>query len=87
MTPGSGCLTNLLSGQLNAEVRAETVPLDVWVDEALASGLEGYQLDALTMMFEYYDRYGLIGNPRVLESLLGRRATRFESFVARALKV
>jgi hypothetical protein len=37
-------------------------------------------------MFGYYDRNGLVGNDRVLESLLGRRATNFQSFLFKTLE-
>ena len=65
---------------------SRATPLPEWVDEARAAGVGGYALDALTNMFRYYDHHGLRGNPHVLESLLGRRATMFSEFVDRALR-
>lgn len=41
--------------------------------------------DIITRLFTYYDRYGIRGNGRVLEWLLGRPATSFETYVARHL--
>ena len=37
-------------------------------------------------MFDYYDRYGLWGNPEVLRGLLKRSPTRFEEFVKRTVR-
>jgi uncharacterized protein YbjT (DUF2867 family) len=73
----------ILSSVLGTEVTSETIPLEIWAEKARAKGLEGYPLDSLLAMFRYYDRHGLVGNPRVLESLLGRPASTFRRFVAR----
>lgn len=75
----------LLSERLKREVRAEAISLEDWVVEARASGLSGYPLDSLTAMFRYYDRHGLVGNPKVLEWLLSRTPTTFDDFVERAI--
>ena len=37
-------------------------------------------------MFDYYDRYGLWGNPRVLRSLIGRAPATFQEFADRTLR-
>lgn len=39
--------------------------------------------DIITRLFTYYDRYGIRGNGRVVEWLLGRPATSFESYAGR----
>ena len=69
--------------QLGRPVRAEAVPLETWQRNARAAGLGEEAVDALLKMFRYYDRYGLVGNPRVLSWLLGRPPTAFADFVAR----
>lgn len=55
-------------------VGVEAVPVGVWRQEERSSGLGAYALDALSAMFVHYDRHGFVGNPRILEQLLGRRA-------------
>ena len=40
----------------------------------------------LAMMFRYYNRHGLRGNPNVLAWLLGRRPTSFDEFVGSVVK-
>lgn len=50
-------------------VRAEQQAVDEW---ARGQRLPTYALEALSAMFGHYDRHGLVGNPRVLATLLGR---------------
>jgi uncharacterized protein YbjT (DUF2867 family) len=57
--------------------------LSSWVAKAQATDLPGYAVDSLARMFTYYDRNGLMGNPRVLEGLLGRPASTFAEFLLR----
>ena len=73
----------ILSQVLGRPVRAETTPLDVWEQRARASGLGDYQVETLVKMFDYYERYGLWGNPNVLSWLLGRPPTTFTACVER----
>jgi len=37
----------------------------------------------LLAIFDYYDRHGLVGNPRALAALLGRSPTTFAAALAR----
>jgi hypothetical protein len=43
-------------------------------------------IETLKAMFEYYARYGLIGNPNVLRWLLGHPAATLADFVQRQLQ-
>ena len=76
-------IAEVLSRRFGTEVSSESIPLDGWDEGARAGGLRGYQLESLSRMFRYYDRYGLIGGSRVLEWLLGRPPTSFHQFVDR----
>jgi hypothetical protein len=60
--------------------------MDLWMNRAKASGLIGYQIDALVKMFVYYGKFGFWGNPRILTQLLGRAPNTLEMFVARTLR-
>lgn len=73
----------ILSQQLGRPVRAEALPLETWESQARESGLGDYQVETLTKMFRYYERYGFWGNPRVLGWLLGCPPTTFAAFVER----
>ena len=55
-------------------VTVEQQSLEAWQASARAGGLDGYALESLAAMFRYYDRYGFVGNGRVLNMLLGREA-------------
>ncbi len=72
-----------ISGIIKRPVKAlEQSRLD-WHDNALATGMQKQQVDLLLKMFEYYDKFGLVGNSSVLEYLLGRKPTTFKQFVTR----
>lgn len=73
----------ILSQVLGRPVRAETTPRDVWQQRARAAGLGEYQVETLVKMFDYYERYGLWGNPNVLSWLLGRPPASFAACVER----
>jgi len=76
----------VLSQQLGRPVRAEAVPLETWEKRARESGLGNYQVETLAKMFQYYERHGFWGNPRVLGWLLGRPPTTFVAFVERVVQ-
>ena len=76
----------ILSDALGRPVRAEAEPLEVWAARARTAGLGDYQLATLIRMFQYYERYGLIGNPNMLRWLLGREPTALVEFARRAAR-
>ena len=76
----------ILSRLLGFQVEFEFVSLEKWETEALSKGLGGYQVEALVKMFRYYEEFGLSGNPRVLEGLLGRHPGDFYAFLERTLR-
>jgi NAD(P)H dehydrogenase (quinone) len=87
---GTGALTQhevaaVLSQGLGRAVGVAVIPREAWRQQAGAAGLGQYQLDALIKMFEYYERYGLEGNPAVLGWLLGRAPTSLADFVRKSL--
>jgi NAD(P)H dehydrogenase (quinone) len=87
---GTGALTQhevaaVLSQGLGRAVGVAVIPREAWRQQAGAAGLGQYQLDALIRMFEYYERYGLEGNPAVLGWLLGRAPTSLADFVRKSL--
>jgi uncharacterized protein YbjT (DUF2867 family) len=73
----------ILSQQLGRPVRAKVISRQAWKERARASGLGDYQVQTLLKMFDYYERCGFWGNPRVLSWLLGRPPTTFAAFVER----
>jgi len=70
-----------LSKILGRSVIAKVVDRNAWAESARTSGNSEYQVNTLLMMFEYYEKYGLIGNSNTISRLLNRPATTFEEFV------
>jgi uncharacterized protein YbjT (DUF2867 family) len=69
---------------LNRNVRVEKEEIGDW--RLRASGMSDYALENLIRMFEYYDKWGLVGNPNVLKWILKREPTSLASFVDRIVK-
>jgi NAD(P)H dehydrogenase (quinone) len=76
----------VLSQCLSRPVRAVAIPREEWEEQARATGLGDYQVETLLRMFEYYERHGFWGNPRVLGWLLGRPPTCLAAFVERVTR-
>jgi len=68
---------------LNHDVQAEKEEIKSFAARLRAGGLNEYSLKNLVRMFEYYDQWGLVGNPNVLRWILKRAPTSVESFVER----
>jgi uncharacterized protein YbjT (DUF2867 family) len=66
---------------LNREVRAEKEEISDW--RLHTKGMSRYAIENLVKMFEYYDQWGLVGNPNVLRWLLRREPTSLKLFVER----
>jgi hypothetical protein len=45
-----------------------------------------YAVENLVKMFEYYDQWGLVGNPNMLRWILKRESSSLELFIKRTLK-
>jgi len=76
-------VAKILSGVLDRDVRAEEEKISDW--KLHVKGLSEYALENLIKMFEYYDQWGLVGNPNVLKWLLKKEPTSLESFIERTL--
>lgn len=69
---------------LKREVEAEKKEIGDW--RLGASGLTEYALENLVRMFEYYDQWGLVGNPNVLKWILKKTPRSLEDFIERVVK-
>lgn len=74
-------VVDILSRQLNRSIRIDLVPMETRQRQARSTGLGDYQIEALSEMFRYYERYGLRGNTQVLTWLLNRPPTSLASFL------
>lgn len=77
-------VAEILGRGLNLEIQAEKEELREW--RLRARGLSEYALENLIRMFEYYDKWGLAGNPNVLRWILKREPTSLESFAKRTMR-
>jgi uncharacterized protein YbjT (DUF2867 family) len=64
---------------LGRDVKAQKEYIKDW--KKRVGGMSEYALENLVRMFEYYDRWGLAGNPNVLKWVLKREPTSLESFI------
>ncbi len=76
----------VLSGVLGREVRPVQESVAEWKAKVTAAGMPAHMAEGRAKMFAHYDESGLVGNPGVLEWLLGRAPTSFAAFVTRAAK-
>jgi uncharacterized protein YbjT (DUF2867 family) len=67
---------------LKRNVNAEKEEIRDW--RLRAQGMSEYALESLVRMFEYYDQWGLLGNPNVLKWILKREPTSLETFIRKA---
>jgi uncharacterized protein YbjT (DUF2867 family) len=74
-------VAEIFSRVLNRDVRAEREETRDW--RLRTVGMSKYAIENLVKMFEYYDQWGLVGNPNVLRWLLKREPTTLETFVGR----
>ncbi len=74
-----------LSIVLKRPVRAEGEESRNW--RLRGKDMSQFAAENLIKMFEYYDQWGLAGNPNVLSWILGRQPTTLETFVERTLSV
>jgi uncharacterized protein YbjT (DUF2867 family) len=79
-------VAKIFEGILNRDVRTEREEIRDWRLRAARSGMNQYAIENLIRMFEYYDQWGLSGNPNVLSSLLKRKPASLEVFIERILK-
>lgn len=73
----------ILSEILGQTIEARKLPADDAVAHAAHMGVGAYGQECMRKMFAHYDIHGLVGSPRVLEWILGRAPTDFETFARR----
>jgi uncharacterized protein YbjT (DUF2867 family) len=68
---------------LNREMRAEKEEIKDW--RLRTTGMNEYVVENLVKMFDYYDKWGLAGNPNLLRWILKREPCSINSFMERAV--
>ncbi len=72
-------VAEILSRVLHRDVHAETEEIGDW--RSRAGNMSEYTLENLVRMFEYYDRWGLVGNQNVLRWILKREPASLQEFI------
>lgn len=72
-------VAEIFSKFLKREIKAEKEEIGDW--RLRVSGLSEYTVENLLRMFEYYDKWGLVGNPNVLKWVLQREPNSLENFI------
>jgi hypothetical protein len=79
-------VASIFSQVLARSIRAEEETIQHWRLGAERRGMGEYAVRNLVRMFEYYDHWGLAGNPNVLRWVLRREPTTVESFFRRVIR-
>ena len=74
-----------LSSALGITVEAIEQPRNEWHNNAETNRMDRYAIDTLMKMFEYYDKFGLVGNSNTLQHLLGCEPANFQQFLNKTL--
>ncbi|MFN2112707.1 MAG: SDR family oxidoreductase [Anaerolineales bacterium] len=78
-------VASLLGILLEREIQAKQISLEDWQAEISRTGLGSYQISTLVKMFLFYQNHGFVGNPLLLQWLLGRQPTSLESCLRREI--
>lgn len=76
-------MAEIITRVINKPVEAQQIPITMMQDKARAAGASDDRVKQMTVMNEHYDSYGFLGNPRILELILGRATMTFEGYVRR----
>ena len=76
-------MANIISKVIGRPVKAEQIPIELMKERAFAGGASDDRVAQMATMNEHYDDFGFLGNSRVLDMVLNRRSTTFESYVQR----
>jgi uncharacterized protein YbjT (DUF2867 family) len=76
-------MAQVLTRALGREVVAQAVPLDAMEAMARAKGISDDRIAQMRIMNAHYDAHGFLGNPNVLQWLLGRPAATYAEYVKR----
>ncbi|MBC7877840.1 MAG: NmrA family NAD(P)-binding protein [Anaerolineales bacterium] len=72
-------VAEILGHVLKCEVHAEKEEIQDW--KSRVTGMTDYAIENLVRMFEYYHKWGLVGNPNMLKWILRREPNSFEKFI------
>lgn len=74
-------VASILSESLGKSIVCIEENKDYWISKAINNGVKDYALNTLLSMFDYYNKYGFVGNSFVLQELLGRKPNDLSGFI------
>jgi uncharacterized protein YbjT (DUF2867 family) len=75
-------MARIISEVLGRPVFAEAKPADEYISIAKKNGMPSERIEQLCAMNEHYDKHGLRGNSNILEWLIKRPATNFQTYIS-----
>ena len=76
-------MADIISKVIGKPIKADQVPISAMQEKARAGGASDDRVEQMTIMNEHYDAFGFLGNSKILERILGRTPTTFETYVRR----
>ena len=76
-------ISNIFSQKMGTDIKIRNISIDSWKEKAHSSGMAEEKILILSKMFEFYDKFGFIGNINTLSYLLNRQPIRFNQFIDR----
>lgn len=76
-------MARIIAGIIGKPIEAQQVQIAAMQEKARVAGASEDRVKQMTIMNEHYDSFGFLGNSRILEMVLGRRATKFEDYARR----
>ncbi len=74
-------VARIISEVMGKEIKIQVISRAAWGERARSGGMPEYDTNTLLMMFEFMEKFGFWGNPRVLEWMLGRKPRTFREWI------
>lgn len=72
-----------ISQNFGIDIKIRNISIESWEKKAYSLGMPAEKISILSRMFDYYNKFGLIGNKNNLDILLNRQPTDFDQFINR----
>lgn len=79
-------MMQVLGDKIGIKIQTIKEDLGQWQADAEKKNMPEYAVKTLVGMFNYYDKYGFVGNSHVLRSVIKREPTSFTEFIDRIIR-
>lgn len=73
----------VISNEIGKDVVAEEISLGSLKETGREKGLSDDRIEQMVIMNDHYSQHGFLGNPNVLEMVIGRPPNKFQNYVTR----